>query len=120
MAIFPSGHREDGANSVPGCLLVIPESNLAAFMLLITWQTFIQVGAHRVRVQKALAGAVPEIPVSSWIGVSDAPHCRILLGFFQAPVSHWVTFPSMTLKTQLAWAHGVPAQLSGPYFRTVP
>lgn len=82
VAIFPSGHREDGANSVPDCLLVIPESSLAAFMLLITWQTFIQVGAHHVRVQKALAGAVPKIPVSSWVGVSDALHCRILLGFF--------------------------------------
>ena len=34
MAIFPSGHREDGANSVPDCLLVIPESSLDAFMLL--------------------------------------------------------------------------------------
>lgn len=56
-AIFPSGHKEDGVNCVPDCLLVVPESSLAAFMLLITWQTFMQVGAHYVRVQKALAGA---------------------------------------------------------------
>lgn len=55
MAIFPSGHKEDGVNSVPDCLLV-PECSLAAFMLLITWQTFLQVGAHHVCVEKALAG----------------------------------------------------------------
>lgn len=56
MAIFPSGHKEDGANSVPDCLLLVPECSLAAFMLLITWQTFMQVGAHHVHAQKALAG----------------------------------------------------------------
>lgn len=55
VAVFPSGRKEDGVNTVPDCLPV-PECSLAAFMLLIPWQTFLQVGAHHVRVEKALAG----------------------------------------------------------------
>lgn len=56
MAIFPSGHKEDGASSVPDCLLVVPECSLAALTLLITWQTFMQVGAYHMCFQKAHAG----------------------------------------------------------------
>lgn len=43
-------------NSVPDCLLVVAECSLAAFMLHITWQTFMEVGAYHVCFQKALAG----------------------------------------------------------------
>lgn len=52
------------------------------------------------------------------ISLQDSGAC--LFFFFQAPLLHWVTFPSMTHKTQLAWARGALALLSGPHFLSMP